>query len=86
MLGGRAGLCWVGGRVYVGWEGESMLGESCPFLFFAQTNFSSLTHFSRILLGWSGCVPTCVCACVAAAFFQARSSLSPLRRAARDSY
>ena len=26
MLGWRAGLCWVGGRVYAGWEGGSMLG------------------------------------------------------------
>ena len=26
MLGGRAGLCWVGGRVYAGWENKSMLG------------------------------------------------------------
>ena len=60
MLGGRVGLCWVGGQVYAGWEGESMLGGSCPFLFFARTNFSSLTRFFRILLGWSGHVRACV--------------------------
>ena len=78
MLGGRGGLCWVGERVYTGWEGESMLGRSWPFFFFAQANFSSLTCFSRILLGWSGrvwffsacvracvlCLIACMCACV----------------------
>ena len=70
MLGWRVGLCWVGGWVYAGWEGESMLGGSYPFLFFSRTNFSSLTRFFRILLGWSGrvraCVRVCVRACVCA--------------------
>ena len=27
MLGGFAGLCWVGGRVYAGLEGGTMLCE-----------------------------------------------------------
>ena len=68
MLGGRTGLYWVGGRFYAGWEDGSMLGGSCPFLFFARTNFFAnpfLPHFAG--LEWArSCVRECVRACMRA--------------------
>ena len=43
MLGGRVGLCWVGGRDYAVWEGGSM---TC-FFFDVWVDFkkSCLCHF-----------------------------------------
>ena len=62
MLSGRIGLCWVREQVYAWWEGGSILGGSCPILFFTRTNFfadSFLLHFSE--LEWThACVRACV--------------------------
>ena len=57
MLGGRAGLCWVGVARF----------------FSSRGPISSLTRFSCILLSWSGRMHACVRACVRArAFFSER--------------
>ena len=60
----------MGGRVYAGWEGGSMLGGSCPFPFFADQflrgHIISLRDMGRAVYAGLEWARTCVRALVLA--------------------
>ena len=87
MLGRRAGLYWVGGRFYAGWEDGSMLGGSCPFPFFADQflrGHISLRDMGRAVYAGLEWARTCVRALVLAcgrAYLHAHAFFSACVRA-----